>query len=163
MLFRSALQRHPVLAQTEAERQGAQFQREAAEWQRYPSVSAEFTPGTTGSGGRVRRVDQPLWSGGRISGQIDRLAVTDDAVLIADFKTNRPPPASVEDTPALYRTQMALYRAALQRIYPGKRIDCALVWTDGARLMPLPAALLDAEIAKIAACGAAQDLGRPPP
>ena len=87
----------------------------------------------------------------RVSGQIDRLAVTDDAVLIADFKTNRPPPADVEQTPRLYRTQMALYRAGLQKIYPGKRIDCALVWTDGARLMALPARLLDAEIARIAA------------
>jgi ATP-dependent helicase/nuclease subunit A len=87
----------------------------------------------------------------RVSGQIDRLAITDDAVLIADFKTNRPAPASVEATPRVYRTQMALYRAALQKIYPGKRIDCALVWTDGARLMPLPNTLLDAEIASIAA------------
>jgi ATP-dependent helicase/nuclease subunit A len=87
----------------------------------------------------------------RINGQIDRLAVTEDAVLIADFKTNRPPPATPEETPALYLAQMALYRAALGRIYPGKRIDCALIWTDGARLMPLPAALLDIEIAKVAA------------
>jgi len=89
----------------------------------------------------------------RISGQIDRLAVTAERVLIADFKTNRPPPESAENTPRLYRTQMALYRAALQKIYPGKRIDCALVWTDGARLMPLSAGLLDAEIARIAAAG----------
>jgi ATP-dependent helicase/nuclease subunit A len=89
----------------------------------------------------------------RISGQIDRLAVTRDRVLIADFKTNRPPPDTAENTPRLYRTQMALYRAALQKIYPGKPVDCALVWTDGARLMALPAGLLDAEIARIAASG----------
>jgi ATP-dependent helicase/nuclease subunit A len=57
----------------------------------------------------------------------------------------------VENTPRLYCTQMALYRAALQKIYPGKRIDCALIWTDGARLMALPPQLLDAEIARIAA------------
>jgi ATP-dependent helicase/nuclease subunit A len=86
----------------------------------------------------------------RVSGQIDRLAVTGDAVLIADFKTNRPPPSNAGQTPKLYRAQMALYRAALQKIYPERRIDCALVWTDGARLMPLPAPLLDAEIAIIA-------------
>jgi ATP-dependent helicase/nuclease subunit A len=92
----------------------------------------------------------------RVSGQIDRLAVTKDAVLVADFKTNRPPPASAEQTPRLYLAQMALYRAALAKIYPGQRIDCALVWTDGARLMPLPASLLDAEIAKIAKAQAAQ-------
>ena len=93
----------------------------------------------------------PELANARVSGQIDRLAVTADSVLIADFKTNRPPPATVEETPRLYRTQMALYRVALQKIYPGKRVDCALVWTDGAFLMPLPAALLDAEIARIAA------------
>jgi ATP-dependent helicase/nuclease subunit A len=86
----------------------------------------------------------------RVSGQIDRLAVTDDAVLIADFKTNRPPPKTVEDTPAIYLAQMALYRAALARIYPGKRIECALIWTVGPWLMKLPAALLDAEMAKLA-------------
>jgi len=85
----------------------------------------------------------------QVSGQIDRLLVTQDTVLVADFKTNRPPPARVEDTPRLYLAQMALYRAALAKIYPEKRIDCALVWTDGARLMPLPDTLLDAEIAAI--------------
>jgi len=85
----------------------------------------------------------------RVSGQIDRLAVTDDAVLIADFKTNRPPPATAVETPTIYLAQMALYRAALARIYPGKRIECALIWTVGPRLMKLPAALLDAELAKI--------------
>jgi ATP-dependent helicase/nuclease subunit A len=54
---------------------------------------------------------------------------------------------------------MALYRAALQKIYPGKRVDCALVWTDVARLMPLPALLLDAEIARIAAAGSTDGAG----
>ena len=106
---------------------------------------------TAGSRGEIAvTAELPELGNVRVSGQIDRLAVTENSVLIADFKTNRPPPANVEETPRLYRAQMALYRAALQKIYPGKRIDCALVWTDGARLMPLPAALLDAEIARIA-------------
>ena len=30
-----------------------------------------------------------------VSGQVDRLAVTDDAVLIADYKTNRPAPQAI--------------------------------------------------------------------
>ena len=90
-----------------------------------------------------------LGEGVRVNGQIDRLAVTDETVLIADFKTNRPPPASPEQTPGLYLTQMALYRALLAKIYPGKRIACALIWTVGPRLMVLPEALLDAEIARI--------------
>jgi ATP-dependent helicase/nuclease subunit A len=89
--------------------------------------------------------------GARISGRIDRLAVTDAEVLAVDFKTNRPPPARAEDVSTVYRAQMALYRAALAKIFPGRRIACALVWTEGPRLMALPDALLDAEIAAIRA------------
>ena len=33
--------------------------------------------------------------------------------------------------------------AALSRIYPGAQIRCVLLWTDGPRLMPIPAELLD--------------------
>jgi ATP-dependent helicase/nuclease subunit A len=86
---------------------------------------------------------------GRVNGRIDRLAVTDDEVLAIDFKTNRPPPARAQDVSAIYLAQMALYRAALARIFPDRRIACALVWTEGPSLMELPTALLDAEIARI--------------
>jgi ATP-dependent helicase/nuclease subunit A len=92
-----------------------------------------------------------LGPGVRVSGQVDRLAVSSDAVLIADYKTNRPPPARVDDVAPFYLTQMALYRAALKRIYPQKRIECVLVWTDGPRLMQLPEALLEAETRQIGA------------
>jgi ATP-dependent helicase/nuclease subunit A len=44
--------------------------------------------------------------------------------------------------PEVYLRQMAVYRAALALVYPDKRIDCYLLWTDGARLMPLPPELL---------------------
>ena len=68
-------------------------------------------------------------------------------VLAVDFKTNRPPPAKVEDAPALYLTQMALYRAALAKVFPDRRIACALVWTDGPALDAAAGrGVLDAEI-----------------
>ena len=78
-----------------------------------------------------------------ISGQIDRLVVTPRRVLIVDFKSVRPPPASEAEVPALYLRQMAAYRAALARIYPDRLVDCPLLWTDGPSLMPLSPALLD--------------------
>jgi ATP-dependent helicase/nuclease subunit A len=78
-----------------------------------------------------------------ISGQIDRLAVSGDEVLVADYKTNRPPPARPQDVPPIYLRQMAAYRGLLRRIYPGRNVRCALLWTDGPRLMTLPDALLD--------------------
>jgi len=72
-----------------------------------------------------------------LSGQIDRLVVTRARVLIVDFKTVRPAPATEDAVPAIYLRQMATYRAALQRIYPGRPVDCALLWTDGPLLMPI--------------------------
>jgi ATP-dependent helicase/nuclease subunit A len=77
-----------------------------------------------------------------ISGQIDRLAVTGDRVLIVDYKTGRQPPRREADVPALYLRQMAAYRALLAEIYPNRRIDCFLLWTDGPHLMHLSPARL---------------------
>ena len=77
-----------------------------------------------------------------LSGQIDRLVVTRDRVLIVDYKTVRPPPATEEEVPAVYLRQLATYQAALQRIYPDRQVACALLWTDGPRLMPISPARL---------------------
>jgi ATP-dependent helicase/nuclease subunit A len=79
-----------------------------------------------------------------VAGQIDRLVVTPEAVLILDFKTNRPAPAHESEVPVVYLRQMATYRAVLARIYPDRRVSCALLWTDGPRLMHLSDAALDA-------------------
>ncbi len=78
-----------------------------------------------------------------ISGQIDRLLVTSDAVTILDYKTNRPPPAEPGQVGAHYLRQMAAYRSLLREIYPDRPVRCALLWTDGPHLMALPDALLD--------------------
>jgi ATP-dependent helicase/nuclease subunit A len=115
-----------------------------------PQFAAAFAPGSRAETGLVADLPE-LGEGARINGRIDRLAVTDQEVLIVDFKTNRPPPSREEDLPQIYRTQMALYRAGATKIFPGRRIACALVWTEGPRLMPLSDALLDAELARISA------------
>lgn len=78
-----------------------------------------------------------------VSGQVDRLWVGPTDVLVADFKTNRPPPAHEAGVSRAYRQQMALYRALLQQLYPDRPVRCWLIWTDGARIMPLSEALLD--------------------
>ncbi|NHK28278.1 double-strand break repair helicase AddA [Parvularcula flava] len=78
-----------------------------------------------------------------ISGQIDRLAIAGDRVLIVDYKTNRPPPERVEDAPQAYVTQLAAYRHLMQEIYKDHQVDCALLWTWVPRLMPIPAEMLD--------------------
>jgi len=115
-----------------------------------PAFAAAFAPGSRAEVPIVADLPE-IGEGARINGRIDRLAVAGDEVLAVDFKTNRPPPARAEEVSTLYLAQMALYRAALAKVFPGKRIACALVWTQGPRLMPLCDALLDAQIARIRA------------
>ena len=78
-----------------------------------------------------------LIAGHAVSGQIDRLVVEDDRVLIVDYKTMRPLPASEDEVAPVYLRQLAIYREALARIYPGRDIRCALLWTQGPLLMPI--------------------------
>ena len=84
-----------------------------------------------------------------ISGRVDRLVVQPTRVLVVDFKTNRPAPDRIENTDPAYLTQMALYVAVLRAIFVGRRIEAALVWTDGPRLMPVPENLIDQELTKL--------------
>lgn len=76
-----------------------------------------------------------------VSGQIDRLLITDNEILIVDYKTNRPPPTDPEDVPEIYIGQMKSYRDVLTQVYPDREVRCALIWTDGAYLMDLTAHL----------------------
>jgi ATP-dependent helicase/nuclease subunit A len=84
-----------------------------------------------------------------VSGQIDRLAITQGSVLIADFKTNRPAPRRIEDVPPANVGQLALYRAVLTKLYPKKSVRAALVWTEVPDLMEFSAEVLDAALARV--------------
>ena len=79
-----------------------------------------------------------------IGGLVDRLAVRAEEVLVADFKTNRRPPADPARAPVAYLRQMAAYRSVLRQAFPGRTVRGVLVWTEQAQVMELPAALLDA-------------------
>jgi ATP-dependent helicase/nuclease subunit A len=85
----------------------------------------------------------------RVSGQVDRLAITDAEVLIGDYKTNRPAPRRIEDVPKSYLGQLALYRAVLEKLYPDRRIRAALIWTEVTDLMELSGPVLSAALAHV--------------
>lgn len=72
-----------------------------------------------------------------ISGQIDRLVVSDDEVLIIDYKTNRYPPQRIEDVPESYLEQIKAYKDLLKNIFSCKKIRCFLLWTTDATLMEI--------------------------
>lgn len=78
-----------------------------------------------------------------LSGRIDRLRVTDEAIWIVDYKTGQETPEHIDKVPLVYLRQMAIYRSALARIYPGLPIHAALIWTSKPSLMPLPEELLN--------------------
>ncbi|MBC2883991.1 double-strand break repair helicase AddA [Ochrobactrum sp. CM-21-5] len=83
--------------------------------------------------------------GGRdhaVSGQIDRISVEEDRVVIVDYKTNRPPPRALEAVPFAYRAQLALYRELLAPLYPGREVETVLLFTEGPYLLPVPDAAL---------------------
>lgn len=78
-----------------------------------------------------------------ISGQIDRLVVNENEVLVIDYKSNLHIPAKVENIPTAYIVQLAAYRLSVRPLFPGKTIRCALLWTRKPELMWLPDSLLD--------------------
>jgi len=78
-----------------------------------------------------------------LSGQVDRMVVSDNEVLIIDYKTNRPPPRGVENIPRIYVKQMAAYRAVIKEIYPEHNVKTYLLWTDVTRLMEIPEEMLN--------------------
>jgi len=78
-----------------------------------------------------------------VSGQVDRLVVLDDRVLIVDYKSSRKPPRGLDKVPPAHLRQMAAYRAVLARAFPGRVVHAALLWTEGPKLMALPPDLLD--------------------
>ena len=104
-------------------------------------------PGHAGLFGPGSRAEVPV--AGRIgdvvvAGQVDRLVVGADEVLLVDYKTHRPAPRTPAEIPSMYVRQMAAYRAALRRVYPGRPVRCALLWTDGPRWMDLSEDALNA-------------------
>ncbi len=84
-----------------------------------------------------------------VSGQVDRLAVTRDCVLIADYKTDRAVPRRPVEVPEAYVGQLALYRAVLARIYSAKTIRAALIFTEGPSVLEIPGSAMDAALAGI--------------
>ena len=110
-----------------------------------PDFSGAFGIGSRAEVPLVAEIPAPFGKGPplRLNAVIDRLVIEPRRLLVIDYKTNRPPPADPSGVAAAYMVQLAAYRLALRRIYPDREIRAAILWTDGARLMELPPALLD--------------------
>lgn len=112
-----------------------------------PELSQVFTLPEGAELFRELAVAAPVPGIGMVLGSIDRLVITGDSLLAVDYKSNREVPASPQAVPLGILRQMAAYRAALQAIWPGHRVQTAVLWIATRSLMPLPDALLDATMA----------------
>jgi ATP-dependent helicase/nuclease subunit A len=85
-----------------------------------------------------------------VAGKVDRIAVEEKRVILLDFKTDYAPPSSASEVPNSYLTQMALYRAIIQPLYPDKPVECALLYTGSANLIALPPERMDEALEALA-------------
>lgn len=86
-----------------------------------------------------------------VSGRIDRLAVTADSVVVADFKTTARPPRDVDAIPATTIAQLAAYAALMREIYPGRAVRALAIYTASLTCFELDAGRLDAALVALAA------------
>lgn len=112
---------------------------------RHPEFAPLFGPGSRAEVPLAGLIERHGESTGpfAVSGQVDRLLITGNEILVVDYKTLRPAPADPNRVPKAYLSQMAGYRAILRQIYPDRPVRCALVFTETTRLVPLPDGLLD--------------------
>ena len=106
-----------------------------------PAIRDLFEPGGRAEAAIIGTAPE-LSPGMVINGRVDRLVVTPDKVLVIDFKTDQPAPERPEDVAESYIAQMAAYTAVLKTAFPDRQVSAVLCWTDGPRLMELPASLL---------------------
>ncbi len=89
----------------------------------------------------------PELGGRMVHGSIDRLIVEDTRVLAIDYKSNATVPDRPEEVPEGILRQMGAYAALLAQIYPGRRIETAILWTANGTLMALPTDMVRAALA----------------
>jgi len=114
-----------------------------------PRFAALFAAGSRAEAPIIGRIAPNGGPSRPVSGQVDRLAVTPEQVLIADYKSNRPAPRKLAEIPPAYVAQLALYRAVLTKLYPDRPVRAALVFTDAPRLIELPSEALTAALAHL--------------
>ncbi len=104
-----------------------------------PELAEIFAPGTLAEVEIAGTMPAPPHT--PVRGTIDRLVVTDEKVLIVDFKSNRLIPGTPAEIPLGILRQMGVYYGVIREIYPDRQVVLAVLWTRAARLMELPADL----------------------
>ena len=96
-----------------------------------PALATLFGPGSRAEVPFAAQIE-----GAALTGRIDRLSVTADAVWIADFKTG------AGAMRREYAAQLAIYRAAVTSMFPGVEVRAFVLWIDSGKFEELDAMTL---------------------
>ncbi|MEW5420454.1 double-strand break repair helicase AddA [Amorphus sp. 3PC139-8] len=113
-----------------------------------PAIAPVFGPGSRAEVGLAGHLT--IGSERRlVTGRVDRLVHGPERILIVDYKSDRPAPEALAEVPDAYLAQLALYREILGPLSAGRPVEAALIWTDSAHLMTIPADALDGALAAV--------------
>jgi ATP-dependent helicase/nuclease subunit A len=130
------------------ERRGIGGDRARKLWERVIAIieHPDYAPWFEGEGLAEIPLMAELGDKGLLAGQVDRVVIRENDVLILDYKSDRSPPKAPQAVPEAYIAQLAAYRSALTRMFPHKTVTAALLWTETPHLMILPPELLDGDL-----------------
>jgi ATP-dependent helicase/nuclease subunit A len=109
----------------------------------HPELAPLFAPGTL-----AEVAITGDWNGLRLTGSIDRLILAPDRVLVVDYKSNALVPDRPDRVPEGILRQLGAYAHLLAQVYPDRRIESAVLWTEVPRLMPLDPEIVRAALAR---------------
>ena len=84
-----------------------------------------------------------------VAARLDRVVVHENDVLIVEYKTDRVVPKALTAIPSNYVAQLALYRMAVEKMFPGRPVNCGILWTVEPRLGLLPPTLLQEAVSAL--------------
>jgi ATP-dependent helicase/nuclease subunit A len=116
-----------------------------------PDLAGLFGPGSLPEAPVAGEVTLPDGSRRAVAGRIDRLAVTEDAVIVADFKTGAHVPASAAGLAPSHLAQLAIYRTLIGGLFPGRAVRALLIYTASAAVIEPAAGTLDAALMRVTA------------
>lgn len=70
-------------------------------------------------------------------GRIDLLAMSENKIIIIDYKSDSRPPETFAQIPDHYISQLNFYRHIIQNIYPNYEITCKILWLEDGRFSNL--------------------------
>lgn len=108
-LMAEAVKTHPTILGKKSEYEAAGYTLDGAKWARFPSATAEVRALDTGTNNTVLRVEQPLWTGGRITSQIE---IANAGIGIADA--------------AVHESEQAILQEVATAFYEVQRLEARL-------------------------------------